>query len=145
VPDTDVRPTLEQLTPEQTQSCFSADVASPGGSDFMMLDLGIKTGLNDDMRVKALDLPDGVGNSAWANIPLRYLWCSRSGYEIPWGMKCLSKEVNEAKASSRRLRSISIVCLPGANHFVSLSRIVSSTNLCTNKTSSITGITLRDA
>jgi hypothetical protein len=111
----------------------------------MMLDLGIKTGLNEDMRAKALALRDGLGNSAWADIPLRYLWGNRSGYEMLWGMKCLSKEVDEAKASHRPLRPISIVCLPGANHFVSLSRIVSFSNLCTNKTSSITGTTLRDA
>jgi hypothetical protein len=119
VPVDDPRPTILSITPEELQTVFHADVTGPGGSDLLLLGGGIATGLNEAMWRGALYLSgDGSGNE-WADVELRYLWCDRSVYEMPWGTWALKKEVEDAKRKGLPLRNLSIVRLRGANHFVS--------------------------
>lgn len=116
----DPPPTILGMTMEEVQSCFHEKPAGPGGSDALLLVGGIATGLNTALRKSAFFPEDSEGKGDdWADIELRYLWCDRSVYEMPWGTWALRSELDEAKKKGLRMRNVTIVCLPGANHFVS--------------------------
>lgn len=122
--DVEPPPTIATMTPEEIQACFSTGPAGPGGSDLETMNLGFAKGRNARMRERAfyLEHKPTAGASNWANVPLRYVWCDRSAYVMPWGASCLCSELENAKKSGRRMRNISVVCLPGANHFVGSSQ-----------------------
>lgn len=123
-PATEPRPTIFQIKPEEVQSSLHEGPGSPGGSDLTLLGLGIATELWAALKDKAFYPTekafdeDGTGEDL-AGVELRYLWCDRSVYEMPWGTWTLRAELDEAKAKGRRMRNINVVRLAGANHFVS--------------------------
>ena len=121
-PATDIRPTIMDISPEELQIMFHPGPTSPGGSDLGLLNGGIITGLNRVMWRRSLylsgDDTEGTGDEL-ADVELRYLWCDRSVYEMPWGTWALRKELEEAKQNGLPLRKMTIVRLRGANHFVS--------------------------
>ena len=65
------------------------------------------------------DDDEGDTGDDWADVEVRYLWCDRSVYEMPWGTWALRKELEEAQAKGLRTRRLAIARLRGANHFVS--------------------------
>ena len=120
------------MAPADVAASFVPEPAAPpGGSDVALLGAGIGTGLNGVMRRRAffLGLHDagvdfeggggGEGDRVWDDLEVRYLWCDRSVYEMPWGTWALRGELEEAKRQGKRMRSISVARLAGANHFVS--------------------------
>lgn len=116
-------PTISTMKLEETRECFETGPSRPGGSDHAILWLGIASGVNKRMRELAFYSHHASLNAEtdpWTAIPLRYLGCECSVYEIPWGTKCLRAEIEERKESGCDMRSIHVVTLPGANHFVSL-------------------------
>lgn len=117
----DPRPTILNMTLEDIQTNFVQEPTAVGGSDLMLLEGGIGTGLNEVMRKSAFYLtePDEDEGDNWADVELRYLWCDRSVYEMPWGTWALRNELEEAKQQGRRMRNITMARLSGANHFVS--------------------------
>lgn len=120
--DVEPPPTIATMTPEEIQACFSAGPA--GGSDLETTILGYAKGHHARIRERAFYIEHRLtaGASNWADVPLRYVWCDRSIYMMPWGASCLCSELENAKKSGRRMRNISVVCLPGANHFVGSSQ-----------------------
>jgi len=116
-------PTILTLTPEELASSFLPQPAGPGGSDLLLLNGGIASGSNRVSKNEAFYLKDKhdegeeEGGDQWEDVELRYLWCSRSVYEMPWGMWALRAELEEAKKKGVKMRNVTIVCLEGANHF----------------------------
>lgn len=116
-PVSDPQPSILNMTPEEMGSNFSPSPAGPGGSDFITLNSGIKSGSNVAMRMGAFYFKDDEEVDQWEGVELRYLWCDRSVYEMPWGTMQLRAELDDAKQKELRMRPITIVRLPGANHF----------------------------
>lgn len=114
-------PTILTLTPEELSSSFLPQPAGPGGSDLLQLNGGISSGLNKVMKDKAIYFTGPEGDEdqddRWQDVELRYLWCDRSVYEMPWGTWAFRKEIEEAEKKGLKMRKITIVCLEGANHF----------------------------
>lgn len=117
-------PTLSTLSHEDASRVLSLQPILPGGSDQLLLDSGIRTGLFASLRDLALFSPAQASaptNSAedWSKIKLRYIWCEKSVWEMPWGVKNLQQDIENARKSGRTTREVEIVQLPAANHFVS--------------------------
>jgi hypothetical protein len=110
------------MTPDEIEACFSKEHARPVAIDHDIFELGLSKNVNGRTRKRALYLPETVAPGAddWRAIPLRHIWCDRSVWHIPWAAWSLHKEVEEAKMAGHRMRDITSVRLPGANHFVSL-------------------------
>ncbi|KAI0370960.1 hypothetical protein BV20DRAFT_966054, partial [Pilatotrama ljubarskyi] len=116
----DPPPTLSTLTPEEVGRMLCLPPGAPGGSDALLLDMGIKLGLFEALREGALytggsGQPTGDG---WADVEVRYVSCERSVWEMPWGTMLLRKELEEARAKGLPVRNVRMVFVKGANHFV---------------------------
>ncbi|KAB5581268.1 hypothetical protein GE09DRAFT_1256634 [Coniochaeta sp. 2T2.1] len=122
-PDTDRTPTIQTMTDDEVAVFFSPGPAGPGGSDSALLMQGLTSGVNARNFERTV-FHDAEANKLsqlqWSAIPLRYLWCDRSDYEMPWCKWRLEEYLEKGRSSGRRMRSVSIACLEGANHFVSL-------------------------
>ncbi|GJE93983.1 hypothetical protein PsYK624_101500 [Phanerochaete sordida] len=113
-PVAEPRPTILNFAPEELAQVFHQGPTGPGGSDLALLRAGIASGLNAKMKDEGF-YP--AADDEWHDVEIRYLWCDRSVYEMPWGTWALRKELEEARAAGRRTRNLTVVCLPGANHF----------------------------
>jgi hypothetical protein len=115
-------PTISRMTSDEVNACFSPEPAGPGGSDFIIYELGNRTAINSRTRKRALCIPDMTvpGADDWRAIPLHHIWCERSVWLMPWAACSLRSDIEEARKSGHRMRIISSVCLQGANHFVGL-------------------------
>lgn len=113
-------PTLSTLTPEEIGRTLCLPPGAPGGSDSMLLDLGLKLGLFSSLRESGLYMPkEGQSGDAWDSVEVRYISCERSVWEMPWGTSLLKKEIEAAQVRSLPMRTIRFVFVRGANHFVS--------------------------
>lgn len=115
-PAAEPRPSILSITQEELVRAFHPGPAGPEGSDRLLVLAGIASGLNRIMKEEGF-YPEG--EDPWKHVEVRYLWCSQSVYEGPWGAWALRKELEEANKAGRRTRNINVVCLRGANHFVS--------------------------
>lgn len=131
-------PTILNMSPEDIQANLHAPPAIPGGSDDLLLAAGIRHGLYDVMRRAALfftssGASEGQGEeenavrSEWKGIELRYIWCDRSVWEMPWGVWALQEELEEARKAGKEVRNVVLVRLKGANHFVGCLCLLSAT------------------
>ncbi|EIW56755.1 uncharacterized protein TRAVEDRAFT_170736 [Trametes versicolor FP-101664 SS1] len=112
-------PTLSTLTPEEIGRTLCLPPGGPGGSDSMLLDLGLKLGLFSSLREGGLYMPkEGQSGDAWDSVEVRYISCERSVWEMPWGTSLLRKEMEAAQEQSLPMRTIRFVFVKGANHFV---------------------------
>lgn len=116
------RPTMLTMSPEFVRSALCRGPGEPGGSDACLLHEGIHHGLFASTRLDAL-YPTNFADEEtveWRDIELRYLWCDRSVWEMPWCAWSLSAEVEQAKSDGKHMRGIHIVRVRGVNHFVSV-------------------------
>ncbi|KAI0350957.1 hypothetical protein OH77DRAFT_1412060 [Trametes cingulata] len=112
-------PTLSTLTPEEVGRMLYLPPGAPGGSDAILVEMGIKLGLFESMREGALYMRRGEDTGdGWKDVEVRYVSCERSVWEMPWGTLLLKKELEEAKAKGLPVRSVKMVFVKGANHFV---------------------------
>lgn len=123
-------PTILTMSPEDIQAKLHAPPAIPGGSDDLLVVTGIRHGLYDTMRRATLLFADPGDTEAeagkeedavrsdWKGIELRYIWCDRSVWEVPWGTWALQAELEEARKAGNEIRNVVIFRLKGANHFV---------------------------
>lgn len=118
-PEEQPLPSIITMSPLDLQTNFFPEIAGPGGSDLLLLNATLAAGVNAAVRKQAFFLATEGGNDDWGDIELRYLWCDRSVYEVPWGTWALRNEMEEAQSNSWRMRNIKIARLAGANHFVS--------------------------
>lgn len=118
-------PTVTKMTPDELGVIFSPAPASPGGSDAQIF-VALSRGGGSAMRTAALypDTQDG-----WSKIEWRYVWCDRSGWEMPFGAAEMRKELAEAEKAGRKARKVVLVRWRGANHFVSCGIFLYSTCL----------------
>ena len=114
-PADEPRPSILNFSPEEFAQVFHPGPAGHEGSDLLLLNAGIATGLNKRMKDEGL-YPQG--EDVWRDVEVRYLWCDRSVFEVPVGMWGLRKELEEEKEAGRPVRNVTIVRLRGANHFV---------------------------
>ena len=123
-------PTLFTLTDAERAAALSPGPGDPGGSDSLLLVGGIRSGLFGALREGALVLPgklvgkEGGGEGrqrtdAWPAVEVRYVWCDRSVWEMPWGVWNMRARVEEGKKSGESLRPFTLLRVKGANHFVS--------------------------
>lgn len=114
-PVADPRPSILNFAPAELAQVFHEGPTGPGGSDLALLMVGIASGLNARMKDDGFYPADG--EDAWRDTEIRYLWCDRSVYEMPWGTWALRRELDAHRQAGRRMRNVTMVCLPGANHF----------------------------
>lgn len=120
-------PTISTMSPDDVHAALYAPPAVPGGSDDVLMHVGIDHGLWTTLRRKALRLSVDVDSNAnlqqsqsrWSDVELRYIWCDHSVWEMPWGAWALQAELQQAKDAGEPLRRITLTRLNGANHFVS--------------------------
>ncbi|OJT14443.1 hypothetical protein TRAPUB_9021 [Trametes pubescens] len=111
-------PTLSTLTPEEIGHTLCLPPGGPGGSDAMLLDLGLKLGLFSSLREGGLYMPmERSPRDAWDSVEVRYISCERSVWEMPWGTSLLKKEIEQAQAQGLPMRTIRFVFVKKANHF----------------------------
>lgn len=110
------------MSPYDIHAALHAPPAVPGGSDDVLMHVGIDHGLWTTLRRKALSvhvdakLPQSL---QWSDVELRYIWCDHSVWEMPWGAWAIQDELQQAKDAGEPLRRITLMRLSGANHFVS--------------------------
>ena len=108
-----------------------ADVAEvlhcrPGelhASDALIVQAGVAHGTFERMKRQALYVKDGArgeGGDEWAEVEVRYVWCDMSVWEMPWGARVVSEELEAAREAGTDVRNVQFVRFRGANHFVSL-------------------------
>ena len=110
------------MSKEDIESALYPPPANPGGSDNVLMELGIRYGLYSTLREASLYPPERLSDkyaSSWDSVTLRYVWCDRSVWEMPWGTWALQSELDNAKKDGKRTRQVELVRLDGANHFVS--------------------------
>lgn len=99
----------------------------PNGSDQQLGALGIDAGLYEFLRNRTLYLTKfaiaipAVAETVedWDKVKLRYIWCEKSVWEMPWGMVNFQRDLEEARKSGKETRKVQIMKFSGANHFVS--------------------------
>ncbi|KAH9887036.1 hypothetical protein C8Q73DRAFT_714415 [Cubamyces lactineus] len=113
--------TLSTLKPEEIQRMLCLPPGAPGGSDMVVMNVGIKVGLYEALRKEALYLPAGGPASSgniWEDVEVRYVSCEHSVWEMPWGTMSLQRELEAVEAQGLPMRKIRLVFVKGANHFV---------------------------
>ena len=120
-PDAEPSPTLSRLGPKQVQAYFDPKLAALGEADMMLIRAAFRNGAFERQRRLALGLAGETTGQEdrWLGVPLRYLLCEGSVWEMPWSAICLRRELEEGRRSNRTIREVSIVPLARANHFVS--------------------------
>ncbi|KAI0668266.1 hypothetical protein C8Q78DRAFT_980478 [Trametes maxima] len=117
----DPPPTLSVLTPEEVARTQCLPPGAPGGSDALLLEIGLKVGVFAALKDSALYLPgrnqDSKRGDAWPNVEVRHVSCERSVWELPVGTWALKKELETAKQNGKPLRIVKMVLIRGANHF----------------------------
>ncbi|KAI0655018.1 hypothetical protein C8Q70DRAFT_924560 [Cubamyces menziesii] len=116
-------PTIMRLTEEERDSVLCGGPGSPGGSDDLLHANGLRYGLFKRLKDAAFYPPQpnhGAQAPAdtWKDTELRYVWCDRSVWDMPWCCWALHAEIDEAKKSGTQMRPITVSRLRGANHFV---------------------------
>ena len=112
------------MSEEDIRTSLHTAPAVPGGSDAILLGAGIQHGLYASLRKGAFYLQPAsssmeVPGNDWRDVELRYVWCDRSVWEMPWGTWALQAELKDAKITGKpTIRNIRILRLRGANHFV---------------------------
>ncbi|KAI0091390.1 hypothetical protein BDY19DRAFT_983760 [Irpex rosettiformis] len=121
----DPPPTILTMTHEEIEGAVFPGPGEVGGSDEVFLHSGVRCGLWEVLRGRALfvgmndddeEKEDNV--KGWNDIELRYVWCDRSVWELPWATWALQAELAEAEKAGREVRKVRLVRLRGANHFV---------------------------
>ncbi|KAI0334193.1 hypothetical protein GY45DRAFT_1318644 [Cubamyces sp. BRFM 1775] len=113
--------TLSTFTPEEVQQMLCSPPGAPGGSDMVVMNIGIKVGLYDALRKEALYLPAGgpaESGNIWEDVEVRYVSCEHSVWEMPWGTMSLQRELEAARTQSLPMRNVRLVFVKGTNHFV---------------------------
>ncbi|KAI9066152.1 hypothetical protein FKP32DRAFT_1589894 [Trametes sanguinea] len=123
VPLGEPSPTLLRLTPEERAEALCDGPGSPGGSDDLLLNSGLRVGLFDRMRRAAFYLPkhcQGFKESedTWKDTNVRYIWCDHSVWDMPWGTWALRAELDEHQQKGSLMRRIEVMRLRRANHFI---------------------------
>lgn len=123
--------TTATVEPELNSQVFSPQVAAPGGSDWAHLLLPIISGVAEEDRNNILfgdveaAAKEGETEKYWLSLPIWYLYCDHSIWESVWCVRKLNEQIEAEKKRGRVTREVSIKTLKGANHFVSLSYLLS--------------------
>lgn len=110
-------PTLTIMSKDEIDSALCVSPTTPGGSDFALMDAGIRHGLFKYLMDRALC--PRPSKKDWSAIKLKYICCDHSVWEIPWGMRALRAQVDAFQESGQLSREVEVLRLKGANHFVS--------------------------
>ncbi|KAI0774678.1 Alpha/Beta hydrolase protein [Trametes elegans] len=114
----DPAPTLTRVTPEELAETTYEPVQAPGGSEGLIASVSVKHGAFGALKDGAFYLRDPVeGADDWRKVEVRHLWADRSVWEMPWGAKLLSEELEQAKKDGKSVRNVVLVRFKGANHF----------------------------
>ena len=107
--------------------------APPGeadvGSDSLLHRGGLVVGMYESLRKCALYPTDDVGD-AWRDVEVRFLWCLKSVWDVPYAMMRLREELEAAKDQGTPVRNVNIVRVEG-NHFVCSSKRIDDTVILT--------------
>ncbi|KAI0776698.1 hypothetical protein BD413DRAFT_522025 [Trametes elegans] len=134
----DPPPTFKALTQEEKDAAMCLAPGAPGGADLLLLNTGLKVGLFGALWKPVLYLAEGGEGDAWRDVEVCYVSCERSVWDMPWGIMCLTKELEEARAQGKRTRNVRTVFIKGANHFVS------STTYCFDRCNGLTPLVRSD-
>ncbi|TFY73971.1 hypothetical protein EWM64_g10040 [Hericium alpestre] len=118
-------PTILTMSEEDRQSVLHPMPGDAGGSDMKLFENGIRCGLYRTLKEDALYLKDGASEAtggpttddSWRDIEVLYLWCDRSVWELPFGVRMFKKELAKAKEGGKAMRNIKFSRMRGSNHF----------------------------
>ncbi|KAI8973137.1 hypothetical protein BD414DRAFT_468831 [Trametes punicea] len=113
-------PTLGRLTPEERATALCEAPGQPRGSDGMLFGTGLSTGLFERLAKAALYPArddERAARDTWRDTEVRYIWCDHSVGDVPWGTWKLRAELDEAAQKGKRIRSVTMWRIRGANHF----------------------------
>lgn len=133
-------PTVSVMPLDYQESAIYPPAGAPDGIDAIMLFRGIKYGMFNALRNRALYLDKpmrsktdnfspkaGMKNRSssslpnhWPQLKVVHVWCDQSAWVMPYGMLELKAELASAKAQGRQIRNVKFVKLEGLNHLVSL-------------------------
>lgn len=120
-------PTILTMTPSEVAMALFPGPGEVGGSDEVFLHSGVRCGLWQILRQRALFIsPPSLDASddekenlrGWNDLELRYVWCDHSVWELPWATWALQEELAEAAKAGREVRKVTLMRLRKANHFV---------------------------
>lgn len=120
-------PTLHTMTPADVELALFPGPGEVGGSDEVYLHSGVRCGLWEVLRKRALFVSAPAADASedeaenikgWNDIGLRYVWCDQSVWELPWATWALQEELSEAEKAGREVRKVTLMRLRKANHFV---------------------------
>ena len=127
LPDSEAVPTWKRLAPAEIESmCDPVPGDVRGGTDSVLMRVGVPVGAFDTLRRAALRLPesDPEGNGSrrsWDEVEVRHAWGDHSLTTILWGVYSLRTELEKEKKAGMRVRNVTFARVEGANHFVSAS------------------------
>ncbi|KAI0261748.1 alpha/beta-hydrolase [Gloeopeniophorella convolvens] len=107
-------PTNERMSAGELARTIYAPGGASGSADSLIASAGQKYGVFDELRRATVFRPQ---ESAWGDVELRYIWCDRSAWPVPWGFRSFRVEVEEARGSGQYVRKHSVVRVRGANHY----------------------------
>ena len=109
--------TLSNMSPAERAESTSDALGMPGGTDTLASKLCIATGMYQLLRTAAF-YPDDKDVSSWREVEARVVWCDKSVWMTPWSARGVQEEIEESRRLRRSMRTVSLVCIKGANHFV---------------------------
>lgn len=112
-------PTATRMLPEEAALAIHEPPSLPGGTDTVILQGGINSGVFSRLREAALFAPQNA-ELAWPNVEFRYIWCDQSVWMMPWSAWSFRAEMEQAGKDGKRIRTHSVVRMRGANHCVSI-------------------------
>ncbi|KAI0648547.1 Alpha/Beta hydrolase protein [Trametes meyenii] len=116
----DPPPTLTRISPDDIVELTHVPPQEAGGSDALLAEVCLAHQPYGALKDAAFYLRSGgpvEGASDWAGVEVRHVWCDRSIWEMPWGVKFIVEELEEARRAGKPIRDLQVVRFKGANHF----------------------------
>ncbi|KAI0365121.1 alpha/beta-hydrolase [Pilatotrama ljubarskyi] len=114
----DPSPTITRMTPEDLAETTYGPPQEEGGSEGLIILACVGHGTGARLKEDAFYPREPVeGASNWSHVEVRQVWCDRSVWEMPWCVKLLTEELEEARRAGKNPRDIVFVRFEGANHF----------------------------
>ena len=120
------RPSIENMSPEDLIQNVYEEGAKPDHMDLLLVRIGNKQGTFERLRAAALFPSQATASDReWGEIEFRFIWCDHAVWSLVWSAWTFKAEMAEkAKegkdSEKKRMRKSSMVCIRGANHFVSV-------------------------
>lgn len=123
----DPRPSIENMSPDDLIQNIYEEGAQPDHMDSILARSCSKQGTFERLREAALFPSQATASDReWGEIEFRFTWCDRAVWLLVWSAWAFkadvaknAKEAKDSDSEKKQMRKTSMVCIRGANHFVS--------------------------